>query len=439
MSSPLRVPSAISSGGPQLQHFSIETLIAGILALLLAVPSGLSVSLSMGSVIALILTPVTLPVLWRNKGGRWLLIALLGLIPSGWLVAQISLLQDPGRSLNIGIFLYEAAMPVGLLVSLVGAYWCITQLGLQRFLLLTFAGLLAVAPTLPLFERNAWKYALAVPASILVILLLARNRFLLGLVITPLLVTISIASDFRSWILFLALATVLSVYRPTRSEKISSSRIASLGLLTIASSVIVGWLVVGAATSGALGDYLQQRTNQQLEDSNGNLLLGGRPEWGAAFALWRKTPLGMGLGVAPSSDDYWLAIRSMPLGSKAAENSVVASYFRQGQVNFHSTFWTFWGVYGVAGVLFAVLALIYFARGAMVATQEIRSVALRASALLIMLGSTWDVLFSPTAVTQLAIALATALSIRGDPRMAPIRVKEHERIPADQRHHHHAK
>lgn len=148
----------------------------------------------------------------------------------------------------------------------------------------------------------------------------------------------------------------------------------------------------------------------------------------------------MGLGVAPSSDDYWLAIRSMPLGSKAAENSVVASYFRQGQVNFHSTFWTFWGVYGVAGVLFAVLALIYFARGAMVATQEIRSVALRTSALLIMLGSMWDVLFE----SHCSHPTWPLLSRRPYPYAAtriwhPIRMKEHERIPADQRHHHHAK
>ena len=441
MHSAQRLPSVNSSEVRQLGHPSIDTLVAGILAFLLAVPSGLSISITAGAVIAMMLAPVTLPALWRNKGGRWLLITLLSFIPSGWLVAQISLLQDASRSLNTGVFLYEAAIPVGLLASLTGAYWCITKLGLQRFLLLAYSGLLAVAPFSSQLPLGPWKYVLAGPVSVLVFLLLARNRLLLGLVITPVLVEVSIASNFRSWIIFLALATVLSVYTPARSTKPSASRIASLGLVTVAFTAIVSWLLVNAASSGGLGDYLQERTTRQLAASDGNLILGGRPEGAAAFALWRKSPIGIGFGVAPSPDDYWLAVRSLPVGSHAiAENNGVATYLKQGQVNFHSTFWSFWGIYGAAGVLFAVLAVVYLGHSTIIASAAIINIGLRASVVLLMTGSMWDILFSPTTVAQLATALATALYIRGDPNTAPIRNKDpvHESITAHQRHHNHA-
>jgi len=379
-----------------------------------------------GGVIALILTPVTLPALWRDRRGRWLLIALLALVPSGWLVAQASLLQDRGRTFNAGIFLYQAALPVGLLASLIGAYWCITKLGLQRFLLLSFTGLLVAAPFFyTRLDDNPWKYGLALPVSMLMILLLARNRLLLGVVVAPLLVAVSITANFRAWVAMLVLAIALAVFARTRSTVPSASKVAALGFVAVATGMAIGWLVTQASAAGILGDYLEQRTTVQLESANGNLLLGGRPEWGAAIALWRENPIGIGIGVAPSSDDYWLAIRSMPLSSRGLQEiSVVAKAFKEGLVNFHSTFWTFWGVYGAAGVLFAVLALTYLGRAMMASTAAISSVALRASVALLMLAAIWDILFSPTVVPQLAIALAAALYISNDPDDRSVRAED---------------
>jgi hypothetical protein len=115
----------------------------------------------------------------------------------------------------------------------------------------------------------------------------------------------------------------------------------------------------------------------------------------------------------------------MPLGNLAQQqNSGVAQNFKLGYVDFHSTFWTFWGVYGAAGVLFAALALVYLARSTLIATVTISSIALRASVILLMSGAIWDILYSPNAVPQLAIALSTALYIRGGPNGAPIRTKD---------------
>lgn len=423
-----------------------ETVAAGILASLIAVPSPLSVSLSTGGAISLALAPLTFPEIWRNVRARWLFLVMLALVPAGWLVAQASLLEDNGRTFSTRVFLYQAAMPVGLIASICGAYWCIGKLGMERFLLLSFTGLLAASFFTYNYDNpwkygfatynheNPWKYGFALPLSVLAILLLARNRRMLLLVVTPLLVAVSIAADYRSWIAILGIIAILTILVGSRSEMPSAARVATLGFGTIAAGAVVATLVVQASTSGLLGDYLEQRTKQQLEITNGNLLLGGRPEWGAAIALWREDPLGIGIGVTPSSDDFWLAIRSMPFASRGLQEvSIVAESFRDGQVSFHSTLWTFWGVYGVAGIVFAVLALIYLAHATMMAVTRSRRPNVRAAAALLMLSAGWDILFSPTVVAALALALALALHISSQSNVVPNETKEleDERSSAD--------
>lgn len=418
----------------------VDDVAAGLLAMLIAIPSPISANLTVGGAISLALAPVTFPAIWRNARGRWLMITILTLVPTGWLVAQNALLQDKGRSFSTGLFLYQTALTVGLVASVAGAYWCITKLGLQRFLLLSFAGLLAAA--LSAYQPvNPWKYGLALPITMLALLLLARNRLLLGLIVAPFLAAVSVAADYRSWTAFLAIASVIVVFVRSNWKPPSGSRVASLGFVVVAAAGLVAVAVTQASTAGLLGEYLKQRTAEQLEASNGNLLLGGRPEWGAAIALWRENPLGIGVGVTPSFEDFWLAIRSMPLGSRGLQEiSNVAKSFQQGQLNFHSTFWTFWGVYGFAGVVFSILVLLYFAHATMMTAAKLTQPNVRAAVALLMLSSIWDTLFSPTITAQLAIALATALQILSGPTIAPIRSKdsEDEEIPADQRDHNHA-
>jgi hypothetical protein len=395
---------------------SIDTVVAGVIAVLLAVPSPISVSLSLGGAISLALGPVTFPALWSNARGRLLFIATLSLLPMGWLVAQPSLLQDNGRTFSFPIFLFQTAMPVGLIASAVGTYWCMTKLGLERFLLLSCAGLLAAT----LFDypsQNPWKFGLALPISILAFLLIARNRLLLGLVVTPLLCAVSLIANFRSWPVILGLATVLVVFARSHRKPPSAWRLASYGLAAVTSGAVIAGLVVQASTAGLLGDDLEQRTKRQLEASGGNLLLGGRPEWGAGYSLWRENPLGLGIGVSPSSDDFWYTIRNLPgTGQAAQEASDVAQMLKQGLVGFHSTIWSFGCIYGVAGVLFSILALVFFAQATLVTATSSGRPNVRAAVLLLMFSSSWDILFSPTSTTLLGIALATALHVTGDPK-----------------------
>lgn len=414
----------------------VDKIAAGILAVLIAVPSPISVSLSLGGLISLAVIPVTFPALWRNPRGRWLLVATLALAPVGWLVAQSSVLQDHDRAFSTGFFLFGAALPVGLSASLLGAYWCTVQLGLQRFLLLSSVGLLAAA-LMTLNPSNPWKYSLALPVSMLVLILVARNRLLLVLVVTPALAAVSIGADYRSWIAILGLATILAVITGRTRRPLPMSRVASLGFVAISASAIVGWLVMRASVSGMLGNYVKQRTDSQLATSSGNLLLGGRPEWGAAFGLFRESPFGIGIGVAPSYNDYVRAIRNMPISPALQENSNVATSFRAGIVNFHSWFLNLWALYSLAGVLFSILALVLLARATLAAVTLVRRTNLRAAVALLLLGSIWDILFSPTLVAQLAIALATALYVSEKSNSNSFRVKDshHERSAANKRNY----
>jgi hypothetical protein len=397
---------------------SMETIAAGILAALMTVPSPLSVSLSIGAALSLALIPVTVPTLWRTTEGRGLVIALLALVPVGWLTAQPSLLEDNGRAFSIQLFLYQAALPVGLFATVVGAYWCVNELGLQRFLFLSLTGLLATA-SLTLDSANPWKYGLALPVSMLVILSFGRNRLLLGLVVTPLIVAVSIAADFRSWVAFVGIAMALVILAPAGNTRPSASAFASRGIVTVAGVLAIGALVTQASTAGLLGETLARRTNRQLDAAGGNLILGGRPEWGAGFALWRENPFGIGIGVTPSSNDYWLAIRNMPFTTRGLQElSTVADNFRQGLFDLHSTFMTFWCIYGIAGVGFCVLAL-YLLVKATVFTSAVTLARpnVQAAVALLMLATAWDVLFSPTNPGRLGIALAVALYISSKPNV----------------------
>jgi hypothetical protein len=408
-----------------------DTLLGSIFALAIAVPSPVSVSLSIGSLIALAILPVTLRTLWLSTRGKWLLITILGLVPSGWLTAQGSLLRDTGRTFDTRWFLYESAIPLGLAASIVGAHWCIAKLGLERFLQLSMTGLLLAVPlTDHRVEDNLWKYSLAIPISILSILFLAKSQLLLGLIVVPALAVVAISAEYRSWIALLVLTTLLTILpghrlpRPSvlpgnRQPRPSTSRLTLIGIATIAATIIISWLSVRMATGGALGSVVQERTLRQLEVSDGNLLFGARPGWNAAITLWQQDPLGIGIGVAPSANDYWLAEQSMPPHVSRQDPSFFLNLFIQGKVDFHSTLWTFWGTYGVVGALFAVFALVYCTYAIVVSITAKRKTHLQAAIVLLLLSSTWDILFSPTNVTVLAIGLATAIHIidRSDPRI----------------------
>lgn len=399
----------LSNRRHDFSELSIDKMVASILAVLIAVPSPISYSLSLGGAISLALSPVTIPALWRNVRGRWFVITTLALVPIGWLVAQFSLSQETGREFSLQLFLYEAAVPVGLLAIVSGAYWCIAKLGLERFLFLSFAGLLMTA-WFTQRPDNPWKYGLALPISMLLILVVARNRPLLGLAAT-LLISVSVATNFRTWIGVIGLAMLFEVFRPRRFNVPSATKASRYALLISAVGLLTMISITQLSAAGMLGDYIQRRTTSQLAAGNGNLLLGGRPEWGAAFAILRESPLGVGVGITPSSDDYWLAIRNMPLSSGLQQISTVATSFHEGVVNFHSTFWNFWSHYGVAGVAFSILSLVFFVQATMVASAQLTRLNLRVVVTILMLSSTWDILFSPTRTAQLGIALATALHL----------------------------
>lgn len=139
----------------------------------------------------------------------------------------------------------------------------------------------------------------------------------------------------------------------------------------------------------------------------GNLLLGARPEWGAAWSLAGQYPSGIGLGVAPSSADWSTAVRAMPFSnSTLQDSSTVSEYFRSGEVSFHSVLWTFWGTYGVLGLILVVVILVLCGQTLLTLDSLRLSTPFMSAAAVLMIGAAWDLLFSPVTLAPLAATLA---------------------------------
>ena len=156
--------------------------------------------------------------------------------------------------------------------------------------------------------------------------------------------------------------------------------------------------------SGLLGSKIELRTLDQ-EGTTKNVLLAGRPEQLAGLALFKKYPLGFGIGVAPSSTDYAIAISSLPVSTGLKGSSTVAKYFSvDGRFSFHSTFWDFWGLYGLAGMSL-ILLLLYRA--------FCESLKFRSNSVLMLYASVitiWDLIFSPPIMHQSLLLFGIAIS-----------------------------
>lgn len=378
------------------------------IALLLAFRTPFSANISYGVALALVAFPVTLrPWLSSRSGVAMSVLAGLALIGGARLI-QPSLAADPGRSFDPDTAIYQASVLVGLVLTAATAHWALTVLGLNKFLILWAAGLIVSAPLLSAgFAENPWKYGLALPVSVIVLGLVSRGGIGLNVFALVALVLLSTAFSYRSWIQVLVTSAIV-IYVLTHARETAHRRRRSrllVGAALGAGVLAFGWALSTLATSGFLGEAVQRRTIEQ-EEASGNLLLGGRPEWGAAWSTAEKNPFGIGMGVAPSSADWSTAVRAMPFSHNSLQDSsTVSGYFRSGEVSFHSVLWTFWGTYGVIGFLLVAVFLILISR-ALLSLDALRlSTGHMAAVAVLLIGTGWDLLFSPLNVASVAATL----------------------------------
>lgn len=371
----------------------------------LSVRSPIASWVTFGGLIFLLLAPFTTPRRWINKDYALLACLVAAAVLNG-LILSATVAQTPARGVELDFFLFDFGSLLGLLIMTAAASWCITRLGPSRFLVLWSAGYAPVALlSNPVAASNPWKYALALPLSAIV-LVLTRQSLLRLVLLGVTLTVISGIAAYRSWILIILLTILVYIV----AQRATSIGVRVLALPTV--GVVVSALLLNLAQDGALGTAVADRTNTQLAWGQGNIVLGGRAEWGAALGLFESNPAGYGIGTLPSYVDWSTAIRSLNVPRGLQTTSTVSTYFEGGRIEFHSTLWNFWSHYGFAGLILTA-AVAFYIIAALVAPS--RGVPFRGTGLaigLFLIATLWNLLFSPTVIVSLAPAIALAFHLR---------------------------
>lgn len=386
-------------------------VLAAVAVVSLGVRYTLPQGLQVGYVVALVLLPVWWGALRRVRWGVPLVaVGLAAAVAGGWLAAA-----------NAGDHVVSASSAVPMTITLVGTLlgvgllvWGKQVLGLDRVVLWYGVGLaLAFTPATTLFATNPWKFGFALPVTVVVLALAARlgRPWELGALAT--LTVVAALNDFRSAFGLLLLATLLVFAQMVLAR--SRRRVSPVGVLVGLAALGASVFQLGQALilDGYLGAETQARSAEQLRAS-GSLILGGRPELAATFALMREHPWGFGVGSVPTPADVQVAKEGMSSIGYQPDNGYVERFMFGDHFELHSVFGDMWAQSGVLGLALVALVL------AVLVVGVVRRLAHgTASGILLFAAaqSTWNLFFAPfySSVPYLVIGLALALVPTGRP------------------------
>ena len=373
-----------------------------------AVAMGLRYQLATGVSVALLIALALLPV-WASRLARYRgMVALTALGVLAALSGAVLTWLDPVRAKPSGLIQASTLSLLAILTTVGVLLWARDEIGPHRMAAAYGAGLVLNAAISGLNSANPWKFSLSLPVAILVLGLMAqKGKWQHELVALAVLGGVSLFSDSRSLTALLVLTGVLVLWqRRAQGVERRRARPWSTLLLVAAVAFSVFQLVQAAVLDGALGEAAAQRSQRQIETS-GSVLVGGRPEMGAAIALIADRVQGYGSGVLPTSNDVWLAKSGMATLFYDPNNGYVDNYmFGQG-FEVHSVLGDLWLRYGLAGAALA-LAMV----GYCLYSSAVRVSTRTASALSLLLSmmAAWDLLFGPILSASRGLALALALA-----------------------------
>jgi hypothetical protein len=339
------------------------------------------------------------------RPGRVLRVAIAAVALSP-LVAWIAL-RDPSRSFTSDLaFRSVATFGVAGLTLLV-LLWSRRKVGVRATLIAYAAGTAAQAVSVPeSWADQPWKYAFAWPVSVLVLGWMYRSSRSVQVCALLGLATYSVVADFRSFAGLCVLAALLIVHQPKAEmpDRRTSIR-------TGATLAVVGIMLLQAGTwlamNGHLGQSIQHRTISQTGNGDHSVLVGARPELGATLALMERSPIGMGLGVTPSTVDRASAEVGIQEFGSSGESEYVNEYVLGERVELHSITADLWLVLGPLGLL---LALVVAANVIAGLGRLLYSRALHGALALVGVLALWDLLFSPLSnLPHVVVALAMLL------------------------------
>jgi hypothetical protein len=255
-------------------------------------------------------------------------------------------------------------------------------------------------------SENAWKFALSVPVTVIVLSLLARHRrpFLAAAALLAI-GGLDVLNDARSAFGFCVLAAALVLWQARPGAGARPVRW-WVGTPVLAALAALGYLALRQLLlAGVLGAGLQERTFTQITQT-GSLILGGRPEWTATVALMHHQPFGFGLGTLPGADDVAVALAGVSVTRIPTVDGYLEHYMLDGGFELHSVVADLWALLGPAGLLLGLgmAALIGHALAHDVARR-------RASGLVCFLAplALWSLAFGPAPSDLPEIALVLGL------------------------------
>ncbi len=323
---------------------------------------------------------VTAPLLWITPGGReiqW---------GYGWL-AILTLFVS--------------------FVHLVVLLWARDRIGTRLTLALYAIGMICqVILTLDHTNDNAWKFGLAVPITLLGLVIASRGRPFWSVLVLLAVAYVSILCGFRSFVAFAIVAVIGWVWN-ARSNLRSGWKLVGFAAV----GVLAYWAGTQAALAGWLGERNRIVTEQQIEAA-GSVIAGGRVESTASFALFAARPIGIGPGVLPLPSDIAVGETALVGRGVNIDGQYVNDYLFGAGVKLHSIVADLWVNYGLIGLALALL-LAWITIRALVRALSDRATPIITFFLIVVV--LWDLAFSPIGTnlweTILALAMLLPMSL----------------------------
>lgn len=384
----------------------LEHLVAGAVVVLLGARIYVAYELSIGVLLGLALLPIWWLRVREFAGAPLLLTAISAAIVVGVWLSDFSASDHDvlgrQRILNLTLIL-SLAVGLGLVL------WARTLLSEWLVATLFGVGMLGAIRVNEGVLESPWKFGFDKPVSLIVLAAAcaSRNRFVAPSALVVL-AAVGATSGARSRSAILLVTLVVVLWQSLPAPK--SAR-ASMGRV-VAAVAALGYAVYqfGQAMllEGALGEAAQQRTQEQIAQS-GSLIVGGRPEMAAAWALMRDRFEGFGFGVAVNQHGLDVAKAGMLDIGYDPDNGYVSNFMFGSGIELHSGIGDLWAYMGPAGFILALSLL------GMIGWRLTRLVAKRrASAVVLMLGLTvvWDLAFSPLKTSLPFLVIGVALVLR---------------------------
>lgn len=393
----------------------IATRLIAVLALVaVGFTRPLPFGLSTGLVVTTLLLPVWLPTVRRTRAAIGLLV-LAGLsLVSGVLLAW-------SASSGHGFERHDAVWTAVLVASSVcGAgliLWARTVLSLPVIGVSFGIGALLTGLDIVAGSPNPWKFDLSFPVTVIVLSIVTAWRKP-AVTVTALAVLggVDVLNDYRSALGFCGLAALLVLWQ-LRDVRRTRRAPWWAGIPLVAAVVAAGYsILTRLLVSGVLGSELQKRTVAQIGES-GSLLLSGRPEWTATWALMRHRPLGFGLGTLPTPEDVAIAKQGLAVTRVPTVDGYLEHYMLNGGYELHSIVADLWAALGPVGILLGLTMGALVVRG--LAVQLGARSASGLVCFLVPLGL-WNLAFGPlpSDVSALTLGLGLLLVTR-TPHPAP--------------------